>query len=156
MTYTIVVWSLVGQGLTFETACRLIQDGSYYYKSAGDTTNGIARAFFDADISVVGESGSSINASRSAHLIRGLTQGTILYSEEGSFSSTGGKEGDGDVAHNRYSSMAGLGELRPLPGINQIFKGVSTKLFNRGSMEVTDSEEEEEYEDDASDIVKKN
>lgn len=52
--------------------------------------------------------------------------------------------------------MAGLGELRPLPGINQIFKGVSTKLFNRGSLEVTDSEEEEEYEDDASDIVKKN
>ncbi|KAJ8902186.1 hypothetical protein NDN08_006594 [Rhodosorus marinus] len=158
MTYTIVVWSLVGQGLTFETACRLIQDGSYYYKSAGDTTNGIARAFFDADGSVTGETGTTMNTSRSAHLIRGLTQGTILYSEESSFSSAGGKdgEGEGDISHQRYSSMAGLGELQPLPGINQIFKGVSTKLFNRGSMDLVDEEEEEEYEDDAVDIVKKN
>jgi len=156
MTYTIVVWSLVGQGLTFETACRLIQDGSYYYKSAGDTTNGIARAFFDADTSI-GDARNAMNTSRSAHLIRGLTQGTILYSEEGSFSSVGDRDDDeADMSHQRYSSMAGLGELKPLPGINQIFQGVSTKLFNRGALDLIDEEEEEEDEDEAVDEVKKN
>jgi len=132
MTYTIVVWSLVGQGLLFEKACHIIQDASYWYQAAGGEDWQEALYGSTDEGQEEENMGFAIPTTRSASLLAGLTKKTILYSEETPVDTKRSR------AHERMSSMANLEKLRPLPRIQDVIQSVSTKFFNSSDAPLDD------------------
>ncbi|KAA8498176.1 Na(+)/H(+) antiporter NhaP [Porphyridium purpureum] len=76
MTYSLVVWSVIGQGIFFETACTLIQEASFmlYQPLLGETATG-SKSFMGRD-----------NGERSADRKRFITDmarsANLIYSDQ--------------------------------------------------------------------------